>query len=111
MKEDNGKIEMLEEKESGICGCESYHSDYDKTVKLMCSPSYRDRFVAEYQQTKIRYEKLKRFVNKILASAMTPACEPVKHDCPLSLLERQLRVMKEYLDVLEIRAEIEKIVL
>lgn len=31
------------------------------TVDGMLSTDYKERFVAEYQQTKIRYEKLKSF--------------------------------------------------
>ena len=33
------------------------------TVDGMLSTDYKERFVAEYQQTKIRYEKLKAFCN------------------------------------------------
>ena len=32
-----------------------------ETTKLMTSTDYKERFVAEYWQTKIRYEKLKAF--------------------------------------------------
>lgn len=38
------------------------------TVELMNSEDYKERFKAEYYQTKIRYEKLKAFNNKIEAS-------------------------------------------
>lgn len=36
-----------------------------ETVELMNSVDYKDRFIAEYHQVKIRYEKLKNFCNKI----------------------------------------------
>lgn len=36
-----------------------------ETIELMCSSDYKERFVAEYRQVKIRYEKLKNFCNKI----------------------------------------------
>jgi hypothetical protein len=34
------------------------------TIDLMLSNDYGDRFVAEYQQTKIRYEKLSAMLEK-----------------------------------------------
>lgn len=78
------------------------------TINEMMSPDYRVRFVAEYHQTKIRYEKLKKFCNRIETAGITGREEP-KHDCPMSLLRQQQQVMGDYLHVLEIRAEIEGI--
>ena len=82
------------------------------TVKAMCSADYRERMRAEYQQTKIRYERLKNYCNKIEAAEIIAdesiMIEP-KHDCPLWLLKEQQRVMGEYLHFLEIRAEIEAV--
>lgn len=78
------------------------------TRALMESENHKDRFVAEYLQTKIRYEKLKDFCNKIEASDLTGAEAP-KHDCPICLLRQQQRTMGEYLHYLEIRAIIENI--
>ena len=72
----------------------------------MMSEDYKERFKAEYTQTKIRYEKLKDFCNRIEAAQMT-CNEPTKHDCPLGLLRDQQRAMGEYLHILEIRAIIE----
>ena len=87
-----------------------------ETVQGMNSPDYKERFIAEYWQTKIRYEKLKDFCNKIEAARRTteisvferakPVEAPV-HDCPLTLLIEQQSVMGQYLHVLEIRAVIE----
>lgn len=84
-----------------------------ETVQKMTSSDYKERFIAEYQQTKIRYEKLKNFCNKIEAASITiheGKVEPLempKHDCPLSLLRAQQRAMGEYIHFLEIRAVIE----
>ena len=80
----------------------------------MNSSDYRDRFVAEYIQTKIRYEKLKAFCDKIEAARVTKdtevkAVEEPKHDCPLHLLRSQQRAMGEYLHILELRAIIEDV--
>lgn len=83
------------------------------TVKLMNSADYRDRFVAEYIQLKIRYEKLKDFNTRIEASVRTRGLdngvdEP-EHDCPAGLLREQQAAMGEYLHLLEVRAKIEDI--
>ncbi len=78
------------------------------TVELMNSKDYRDRFKAEYFQLKIRLERLKNFVNSIEAAELT-GTEPPKHDCPILVLKQQLRVMNEYLRLLEMRAMIERI--
>lgn len=80
------------------------------TIEEMMSSDYRVRFVAEYHQTKIRYEKLTRFLNKIEAAKIMDRDEP-NHDCPISLLREQRHVMGHYLNILEIRAEIENIAL
>lgn len=81
------------------------------TVDLMSSDDYKARFMAEYYQTKIRYEKLKKFNTKIEAARVTQftdkAVEGPKHDCSDDLLRGQQKVMGEYLHILELRAEIE----
>ena len=86
------------------------------TIEMMQSEDYKERFKAEYKQTKIRYEKLKRFNNKIEAAYRTECGRPHEkmvempvHDCPLDLLTEQQHVMGQYLHILEIRAEIEGI--
>lgn len=56
-----------------------------ETIEGMTSPDYKERFKAEYRQTKIRYEKLKHFCNRIEVAQMTSVEEP-KHDCPIYLL-------------------------
>ena len=75
-----------------------------KTVELMTSNDYVDRFVAEYLQTKIRYEKLKELNIKIDTDSLQ--FEPI---CPSDLLEEQQEYMGEYLYILELRAEYENI--
>ena len=74
------------------------------TVDMMTSEDFKERFKAEYWQTKIRYEKLHKMVIKMEAGTLN--FEP---KCPMSLFQRQLGVMREYLNVLEMRAEIEEI--
>lgn len=41
------------------------------TIGMMQSENYKERFKAEYYQTKIRYEKLKKFNTKIEAAKAT----------------------------------------
>lgn len=79
-----------------------------ETIELMCSENYKERFVAEYHQVKIRYEKLKNFCNKIEVETMLGK-EVTKHDCPLELLREQQKYMGLYLSVLEKRALIENV--
>lgn len=74
------------------------------TEWMMESDNYKERFLAEYVQTKIRYKKLHAMCIKYEAGTLdfTP-------DCPLELLKEQKSYMGNYLRVLEVRAEIEKI--
>lgn len=89
---------------------EKNNMELKETVELMNSENYKERFVAEYRQVKIRYEKLKNFCNKIEVETMLGK-EVTKHDCPLELLREQQKYMGLYLSVLEKRALIENIVL
>lgn len=83
------------------------------TIALMGSEDYKERFKAEYYQTKIRYEKLKKFNTKIEAAHRTMCCdnavEEPEHDCPPDLLLEQQHTMGQYLHLLEVRAVIEGI--
>ncbi len=76
------------------------------TVENMCSDDYKERMTAEYHQLKIRYYRLKDYCCKIEAAEMTGTEGPA-HDCPLHLLQKQLRIMGQYLPVLEVRMNIE----
>lgn len=75
-----------------------------ETVDFMNSKDYKERFKAEYLQTKIRYEKLNNMLIKYEAGTLE--FEPT---CPKEILEDQLYYMNEYLRTLRIRAEIENI--
>jgi hypothetical protein len=78
------------------------------TEKLMESSDYRERFIAEYWQTKIRYEKLKHFNTRIECQNAFNGPE-VQHDCPNKLLRDQQTKMGELLHILEVRAILERI--
>ena len=75
-----------------------------ETFQFMTSGDYKERFVAEYWQTKIRYEKLHKMVVKMEAGTLN--FEP---KCPLELFKEQKKYMGNYLYTLEVRAEIEGI--
>lgn len=74
------------------------------TIELMESADYKERFKAEYYQTKIRYDKLHKMLVKY--EAKTLEFEPT---CPIEILQDQTYYMGNYLKTLEIRAEIENI--
>ena len=76
--------------------------DLDDTCKMMSSPDYKYRFIAEYKQTKIRYEKLHKMIVKYEAGTLdfTPTC-------PIELLKEQASYMGKYLYTLEVRAQLE----
>ncbi len=74
------------------------------TVEMMFSEDYKERFKAEYWQTKVRYNKLHKMIIRYEAGTLdfTPSC-------PIEVLKEQRRHMGEYLHSLEVRAEIESI--
>lgn len=78
--------------------------DLKDTIELMTSEDFKDRFKAEYYQTKIRYDKLHKMVIKMEADTLE--FEPT---CGLTLFKEQLSHMGRYLYVLEVRAQIEGI--
>lgn len=114
-KLNKGWDKKMEQKEKACCQSASKPlSPYEATVEGMLSPDYKERFKAEYQQTKIRYDKLNAFCNRIEAAMRTcpgdtKRVQMPEHDCPLDLLHDQLRAMGDYLHCLEIRAVIEGI--
>ena len=74
------------------------------TVAMMGSADYKERFVAEYAQLKIRYKKLYAVLEKYAADKLD-----FKPTCPIEILYEQLDHMEAYLNVLEIRAKYEGI--
>lgn len=78
--------------------------DLKDTADLMKSGDYKEMFMAEYLQTKIRYEKLHRMLVKYDEGKLefTPTC-------PIGLLREQASAMEHYLYTLMARADIEGI--
>ena len=70
----------------------------------MLSGDYKDRFVAEYFQVKYRAKRLAKMLDDYHSGTLnfTPIC-------PIDLLEKQLKVMREYQDILKERAAIENV--
>lgn len=69
-------------------------------------PEWQTRFRIEYSELKERYTKLHKMLVKYDAGTLE-----FKPTCPIELLRKQKATMGEYLNILEIRAEIEKVTL
>ena len=82
----------------------TYNLTLADTIPYMNSSDYKDRFIGEYWQTKIRYDKLHDMTVRYEAGKLnfTPSC-------PLDLLKEQKKYMGLYLNKLEIRAILEEI--
>ena len=82
----------------------TYNVTLADTIPYMNSPDYKDRFIGEYWQTKIRYDKLHDMTVKYEAGKLNfiPSCS-------LDLLKEQKKYMGMYLNKLEVRAAIEEI--
>ena len=74
------------------------------TAKLMVSKDYKDRFKAEYYQTRIRRDKLSRMILDYNSGKLE--FEPISS---IYLLKTQLDAMNTYLNILEMRAMTEGI--
>lgn len=83
---------------------ENKQMELKDTITLMTSVDYKERFKAEYSQVKIRYEKLLAMIEKWEKGELT-----FTPTCPKETYNFQLKSMKEYLDILVIRAKLENI--
>ena len=68
------------------------------TISYMVSGDYKERFIGELFQLKIRAKKLEDAISRYDREVF---------DCPKALLEAQLNVMKDYIVILMARANIE----
>lgn len=78
--------------------------NFEETVPMMESEDYKERFKAEYYQTRIRYQKLCGMLNDWENGKLN--FEPT---CPKAVLERQMQIMNEYLRIMFERAKWEGI--
>ena len=79
-------------------------TELQKSIQLMISEDYKDRFKAEYIQLKNRYDNLSKMIdnwdkNKL---SFTPTC-------PREIYTMHIESMKKYLDILIIRTKLENI--
>lgn len=74
------------------------------TIELMTSADFKERFLAEYWQVKIRTDKLEATLYKYKEGTL-----PFKPKCSYDLLFNQWLCMQNYLVVLKERAKIEGI--
>lgn len=74
------------------------------TVDYMNSSDYKMRFVGEYYQTAIRYDKLHKMLVDLESGKVN-----FRPESPIQTLKNQLEYMSKYLYCLEVRAEAEKI--
>lgn len=72
------------------------------TISLMMSDKFEDRFKAEYWQTKIRYDKLHKWlVDYDAGNKSEPACYDNKY---IAMMHDQVSKMGQYLYSMEVRA-------
>lgn len=76
----------------------------DKTVDMMLSDDYQERFKAEYHQLINRKNKLQKMIRTYNKDELD--FEP---KCSIDLLTWQLKTMQEYEYILKRRAEIESV--
>lgn len=79
-----------------------YKMELAETAAMMTSADYKERFLAEYHQLLTRYVKL---VNMV--SAWDKGELNFTPTCPRATYDFQIRTMKDYLGLLEIRAKME----
>lgn len=79
-------------------------STLKETAEMMQSADYKERFIAEYEQNRIRRAGLKNMLNKWDEGTID-----FVPTCPRSIYDLQIRAMNDYITVLEARAAIEGI--
>lgn len=78
--------------------------ELNKTIEMMTSADYKERFKAEFYQLKIRHEGLAKMLKGYREETLN-----FKPNCSYELLHTQLVYMECYINVLEERAKIENI--
>jgi hypothetical protein len=78
--------------------------ELSKTVGMMNSTDYKERFKAEYYQTVFRWKKLKIMIDRWDKRELN-----FNPTCPRGIYDMQIRAMTDYIAVLEARAVIEGI--
>ena len=76
----------------------------DKTIDMMISEDYKERFKAEYHQLIYRKNKLQKMLREYAKNELNFIPK-----CSVDLLTWQLKTMQEYEYILKRRADIEEI--
>lgn len=100
-------LKEIEERVKNRCKKKNEESEKNNmklkdTVETMNSEDYKERFKAEYWQTKIRYERLRKMLISWEAGTLD-----FKPTTPIQDLVAQKDYMEGYLEKLELRAEYE----
>ena len=74
------------------------------TIDMMCSPDFKDRFIAEVYQLKIRRDGLQSMLIKYRKGELS-----FKPKCRYELFHKQLIFMDAYMNILSERATFEGI--
>ena len=74
------------------------------TIEMMVSDDYNERLKAEFLQLQIRIGKLERMLKRYREGTLD-----FKPNCSYELLHKQLVFMKAYMEVLDVRANVENI--
>lgn len=80
------------------------NTDLKDTIDGMLSKDYKERFIAEYKQLVIRLDKLENIISKAKNNSLE-----FKLSCPRIVLETQAIYMRNYADILRMRARQEGI--
>lgn len=116
----DNRFEIIQKAKEEMLGCTNIEGSPDE-MKVLDSilfrawqmgwldkyePDYKERLKNEYRQLKARYDKLHRMCIWYEAGTLT-----FTPNCPLDLLKKQKAAMGQYLQCLEIRAEVEGVAL
>lgn len=86
--------------------CDMRPMELKDTIEMMTSEDYKERFKAEYYQTKIRYGKLKYMLERWDDGTLD-----FIPTCPRSTYDLQIFAMMDYIAILEARAVMEGVTL
>lgn len=104
IKHTNGHMQWLPKEIFESIFTEKGANALNDTILLMKSADFKERFKAEYEQLLIRLRGLTKMLDSYKADTLT-----FKPKCSYELLYEQFVNMKNYLNVLDLRATVEGI--
>lgn len=87
-----------------MCNNANFPTQLNETIDLMTSKDYKDRFLAEYYQLKIRRDKLSDMMERWSRGLLN-----FQPTCDYATYEKQIKYMDKYLKILIQRAQEEGI--